>query len=241
MKLKIKRKVLFFTIVTTIFSCILNFKVLAIDEIDVTKKVVYITFDDGPSGKLTNEILDILKQHNAKATFFVIGNLIKGQEKILCRMVDEGHSIGLHTYSHERSKIYRSSKSFIDEMLLSQQLLEEATGKKTNIIRFPFGCNNNAYKLTSSMVTALHDNNFKIYDWTVDSTDGMNPNLDPCKIAQKAKTKQNTAMVLLHCSYLNKNTAKALPSILKYYEDNHYEFRVIDENTPEVFRVKKNR
>jgi peptidoglycan/xylan/chitin deacetylase (PgdA/CDA1 family) len=241
MKLKIKKSILFFAIITSVFSCIFNFKALAVDEVEETKKVVYITFDDGPSGKLTNEILDILKEYNAKATFFVIGNMIKGQEKILCRMLEEGHSIGLHTYSHERDKIYRSSKSFIDEMLLTQQLLEEATGKKSTIIRFPFGCNNNAYKLTSSMVTALHNNNFKIYDWTVDSTDGMNPNLAPYKIAQRAKTDKDTAVVLLHCGYLNKNTAKALPSILKYYKDNNYEFRVIDENTPEVFRLKKNK
>ena len=241
MKLRIKRNILFFTIITSIFSCIFNFKALAVDEVEETKKIVYITFDDGPSGKLTNQILDILKEHNAKATFFVIGNMIKGQEKTLCRVLEEGHSIGLHTYSHERNKIYRSSKSFVDEMLLTQQLLEEATGKKSTIIRFPFGCNNNAYKLTSSMVTALHDNNFKIYDWTVDSTDGMNPNLDPNKIAQRAKSTKNPAMVLLHCGYLNKNTVKALPSILKYYQENNYEFRAIDENTPEVFRVRKNK
>lgn len=241
MKLKIKRNIVFFIIVTSIFSCVFNFKALAVDEIEETKKVVYITFDDGPSGKLTNEILDILKEHNAKATFFVIGNMIKGQENVLCRMLAEGHSIGLHTYSHERDKIYRNSKSFIDEMLLTQQLLEEATGKKATIIRFPFGCNNTSYKLTSSMVTALHDNDFKIFDWTVDSTDGMNPNLDPYKIAERAKTKKDTAVVLLHCGYLNKNTAKALPAILKYYEDNKYEFKVIDETTPEVFRVKKNK
>jgi peptidoglycan/xylan/chitin deacetylase (PgdA/CDA1 family) len=69
----------------------------------------------------------------------------------------------------------------------------------------------------------------------------MNPNLAPYKIAQRAKTDKDTAVVLLHCGYLNKNTAKALPSILKYYKDNNYEFRVIDENTPEVFRLKKNK
>lgn len=236
-----KKKFSVFLTILILFTGIFNIKTLATDEVDSSKKIVYITFDDGPAGKVTTQILDTLKEYDAKATFFVIGNMIKGQEKLLNRMVVEGHSIGLHTYSHEKNKIYRSSQSFIDEMLLTQQLVEEATGKKSTIIRFPFGCNNNTYKLTSGMVNSLHDNNFKIFDWNVDSTDGMNPKLDPYKIAERAKSKKENAIVLLHCGYVNKNTAKALPSILKYYKDNNYEFRAIDENTPEVFRLRKNR
>lgn len=236
-----KKRLSLFLTTLLIFTGILNIKTLAIDEPECTKKVVYITFDDGPAGKVTTQILDTLKEYDAKATFFVIGNMIKGQEQLLVRMVDEGHSIGLHTYSHEKNKIYRSSQSFIDEMLLTQQLVEDATGKKSTILRFPFGCNNNTYKLTSSMVTSLHDNSFKIFDWNVDSTDGMNPKLEPYKICERAKSKNENAIVLLHCGYVNKNTAKALPNILKYYKDNGYEFKVIDETTTEFFRLRKGR
>lgn len=215
--------------------------VFAQEENLADQKVVYLTFDDGPSGKLNNKVLDILKEKNVHATFFLIGNMIKGQEPLVKRMVDEGNAVGLHTYSHEKDKIYRSNQSFVDEMLLTQQIIYDVTGVKTSIIRFPFGCNNNTYKLTTAMVDTLHSSNFKIYDWNVDSTDGMNPSLAPYKIFSRAKSDKNPAVVLMHCGYLNKNTAIALPEIIDYYKSKGYEFKVITEDTPEVYRLSKHR
>lgn len=84
------------------------------------EKVIYITFDDGPGGKVTTEVLDILKREEVPATFFLIGDQIKGQEKLIKRMVDEGHSIGLHSMSHSKSKLYSSDKEFLKEMLECQ-------------------------------------------------------------------------------------------------------------------------
>ncbi|WP_160679642.1 polysaccharide deacetylase family protein [Clostridium sp. C8-1-8] len=234
-------KFFIFILTSILLTNLSGFEVLATEENNPEQKVVYLTFDDGPSGKLNSKVLDILKEKNVHATFFLIGNMIKGQEALVKRMVDEGNSVGLHTYSHEKDKIYRNNTSFVDEMLLTQQIIYDATGVKTNILRFPFGCNNNIYKLTTSMVTALHDNNFKIYDWNVDTTDGMNPKLAPYKILTKAKSDKNPAVVLMHCGYLNKNTAIALPEIIDYYKSKGYEFKVITEDTPEVYKLRKNR
>ena len=76
------------------------------NTIESKEKEIYLTFDDGPSGKVTNDILDILKSEEVPATFFVIGNQIDNQEDIILRMRDEGHSIGLHSYTHERNNLY---------------------------------------------------------------------------------------------------------------------------------------
>lgn len=204
------------------------------------EKVVYITFDDGPCGDITNEVLDILKKENVPATFFVIGSLVKGQEDIILRMKNEGHAIGLHSFSHERSKLYCSDESFLNETLQCQKTLYEVTGENYNILRFPFGCNNKSYKLTESLVNSLHENNLKIYDWNIDSGDGANANLSPQNIVKKScKSQKSNAIVLMHCSYVHRNSVLALPCIIRHYKENNYTFKVIDETTPEVYKIIK--
>lgn len=201
------------------------------------EKVIYLTFDDGPGGKITNKVLDILKEENVTATFFLIGCQIKDQENIILRMKDEGHSIGLHSISHDRNKLYNGNQGFIDEMLKEQVILQEITGEKHNILRFPFGCNNNTYKLTDSLVNLIHENDLKIYDWTQDSGDGENHNSSPDSILKKSISKDDNIILLMHSTYINKTTAAALPSIIKHYKDEGYTFKKIDETTPEIYKV----
>lgn len=205
------------------------------------EKVVYLTFDDGPGGKTTIQVLDTLKAENVPATFFVIGNQIKGQEDTILRMKNEGHSIGLHSFSHNREKLYCGNEGFIKEMLQDQEALYQVTGERYNILRFPFGCNNQSYKLTQNLVDSLHEKNLKIYDWNTDSGDGANHNLAPESIIKKAcnSKDKDRVVILMHCSYINKNSAKALPSIIKYYKDNGYTFKAIDEDTPELYKISR--
>ena len=93
-----------------------------------SKKTVYLTFDDGPGGKVTLEVLDTLQKENVPATFFIIGNQISGQEDIILRMKNEGHSLGLHSFSHDRNILYRSNGDFINEMKKCQDELFRVTG-----------------------------------------------------------------------------------------------------------------
>lgn len=202
-----------------------------------SKKVVYLTFDDGPGGRVTSEVLDVLKKEDVKATFFVVGKLVEANPDIIKRMYKEGHSIGLHTYSHKKS-IYNNEENFLSENLKTKQLIYDLTGYEATILRFPFGCNNSYYKLTDSMLNKLHENNINIYDWNVDSTDGMNPKLEPYKIASKAKSDKEMAMVLMHTGYANKNSATALPLVIEYYKEHGYEFKTITHDTPELYKVK---
>lgn len=211
-------------------------------ENEVQKKIVYLTFDDGPDYKNTPKVLDILKEENIKATFFVISSEFLERENVIKRIYDDGHALGLHSNTHSKTKLYASNESFLNEMLLCQDKICEITGYKPTILRFPFGCNNSCYKLKQSLVDLLHENNLKIYDWTVDSGDGANHNLPPYSIAKKATTitSDDPIILLMHSSMINKNSIAALPSIIKYYKDNNYEFKVIDETTKEKYKILKN-
>lgn len=219
------------------FLLSLNINCLA--EEPSTEKIVYLTFDDGPGGKVTNKVLDTLKEEGVPATFFVIGCQLKDQEDIILRMKNEGHSIGLHSISHNRNKLYSSNDGFLKEMLNEQEMLEKITGQKYNILRFPFGCNNSTYKLTTSLTKLLHENNLKIYDWTQDSGDGANSNSSPDSILRKSISPNDNVVVLMHCSYINKNSAIALTSIIKHYKKAGYTFKVIDETTPEIYKITR--
>lgn len=235
MKHKTSYFLIFFLIFSVIFSSVINVKAYE----DNSKKVIYLTFDDGPGGKVTKKILDILKEEKVPATFFLIGNQIKDQEDILIRMSDEGHSLGLHSMTHEKCNLYNSSDNFIKEMLTCQKLIEDVTGVAPNILRFPFGCNNNTYKLKEELVNKIHENNLKIYDWNVDSTDGANPSAPPDTFIKNSKSDKDTIILLMHCGFQSKNSAKALPSIIKYYKDKGYTFKKIDSNTEEIFHYMK--
>lgn len=102
-------------------------------------KVIYLTFDDGPITPVTDKILDILKEKRVKATFFVIGKKVKIKEQLIKRIYDEGNGIGLHSYTHDYSKIYCSHKAFIEEMDKSSDEIYDVIGIHPKIIRFPTG------------------------------------------------------------------------------------------------------
>ncbi len=157
------------------------------NNVESNSKVVYLTFDDGPAGKVTNDVLDILKNNSVHATFFLIGCQIKDQEDLVKRIYDEGNSIGLHSMTHKKNSLYCSNEQFLKEMISTQELISTVVPIKPTILRFPFGCNNNTYKISKSMVDLLHDNNLKIYDWNTDSGDGANPNSAPSTILKNSK------------------------------------------------------
>ncbi|MEY8000976.1 polysaccharide deacetylase family protein [Clostridium sp. Mt-5] len=201
-------------------------------------KMIYLTFDDGPSTEVTGKILDILKDKNVKATFFVIGYKIKGHEEILKRMENEGHSIGLHTYTHKCSKIYSSPDFFLNEMDKTDEEVENVLGFSSKIIRFPTGSKGH---LDESLLERLHYSGYKIYDWNLCLSDGIDYRTSVSKLYQEGTKKcinPNKIFLLAHCDSKNENTCQALPKIIDYYSNLGYQFNAITENTPEYhFRV----
>jgi peptidoglycan/xylan/chitin deacetylase (PgdA/CDA1 family) len=239
MNLKLFRRVILFVLITI---AIINYQNLIILKVSANeKKVIYLTFDDGPARKVTEDILDVLKKESVHATFFLIGDQIKGQENLVKRMYDESHALGLHSMDHKMNRLYCSDEAFLKEMLDTQEVINSVVGYKPTIVRFPFGCNNSCYKISQSMVDLLHENNLKIYDWNTDSGDGAHPHSSPSTFVKNSKCDKDCVMLLMHCAYMSKNSVKALPEIIKYYKDNGYEFKVIDENTPEQYRFMKNK
>ncbi|OFI05833.1 peptidoglycan-N-acetylglucosamine deacetylase [Clostridium acetireducens DSM 10703] len=239
---KSKKIIILFLLCISLFSILLfknvnlnnNIKVVNTSE-DKTKKEVYLTFDDGPIPVITDEILDVLKENNIKATFFVVGKEIEGREEILKRICKEGHGIGLHTYTHDLKKIYSNNDNFINEMIETQNKVKEITGYNSNIIRFPGG---SAGRLNENMLESLHNQKFKVYDWNVDLKDGMYPNLSPRKLLENAKKcrKDCTRVIILaHTNSNNQNTIIALKPIIDYYKNLGYEFKTISKNTREYY------
>ncbi|KMT22748.1 polysaccharide deacetylase family protein [Clostridium cylindrosporum] len=212
------------------------------DDIDSPKLVnssktryVYLTFDDGPDPKITPKILDTLKSENVKATFFVIGKNVDYYKKTFKRIVSDGHTIGLHSYTHNLSEVYKSDDAFINEMKKSDKLIKSITGKTTSILRFPGGT---FKRMTPSLLNKLHLNNYKIYDWHSSVDDGMYPKTSPDKLVKNALsygTKGRDIIILLHSRPNNKTTAEALPKLIKHYKSQGYSFKTLSSNTPEYY------
>lgn len=205
---------------------------------EINSKIVYLTFDDGPTKPVTDKLLDTLKEYDVKATFFVVGKEIQGCEEVLKRMHSEGHVIGIHTYSHSFKKIYKNKDRFINENVDTAKLVCDVTGFMPNILRFPGGSHN---RLDDEFLDEIHEKGFRVSDWTNSCEDGVNPNASPDKLYKNSlkkivsRKKFPGLIILMHSNCNNENTIKALPKIINHYKSLGYEFRVIDENTPEYY------
>lgn len=206
------------------------------------EKVVYLTFDDGPTPGVTERIMDVLGQYNIKGTFFVVGKEIPQREAILKRMYEEGHGIGLHTYSHNYKRVYSSQDIFLEEMDKTQDVINQVLGAdlKIKAIRFPGGSSG---RLNQKFFDCINERGYKIFDWNVNLEDGVNPSLAPSELvknSKKCKSGCTTRIILAHCNSTNKNTYKALPGIIEYYQKEGYVFKAIDNETPQYYyRFKK--
>lgn len=134
-------------------------------------KVIYLTFDDGP-GPDTGRLLDVLKKYGVKATFFVTDS---GYDSMMRRIVNEGHSIGIHTINHDYYSIYSSEEAYFEDLLGMQEIIYQNTGVKTTLMRFPGGGSNQVSRynkgIMSRLTQAVQSAGFQYFDWNVDSND----------------------------------------------------------------------
>lgn len=226
-------------LLSTLLVCLLSGTLYASQ---IEEKIVYLTFDDGPTPKITEQILDVLKEQNVPATFFIVGKEIKGREPILKRIYEEGHSIGLHTYSHNFKMIYQSPDTFISEMDKTNTAINEVLGTNVQFqaIRFPGG---SAGHLTQSFYEKLCEKGYLVFDWNVDLKDGVKASLSPETFlanSKKCSDKGTRRIILAHCNSNNINTCKALKQIIDYYRSEGYTFKGIDNTTePYHYHFKK--
>lgn len=205
------------------------------------KKKVYLTFDDGPSVN-TAKILDILDKYDAKATFFVVYRKGDKNKKLYKRIVNEGHTIGVHSFTHKYKIMYSSEKAFRNDVLKLRKYIYDVTGVKTNFYRFPGGSGNRVSKVDiKKCINILKKESMLYYDWNVENGDATGKKLSDKQlinnVVNNVKTK-NTPIVLMHDAADKNSTVKTLPTIIKILKKQGYEFAGIDDKTPRIQQKK---
>lgn len=179
---------------------------------------VYLTFDDGPS-IYTSEILDILAENDIKATFFVVGKEDERSQEMIQRIVEEGHTLGMHSYSHKYSELYASLDSFEDDFTRQRTYLEELTGETCRFYRFPGGSSNTVSEVSMrEFADYLDSQDMVFFDWNISSGDGSKRLLDVDTLVKNCTSdleQKSTAVVLMHDSADKRTTVDALPQIIE--------------------------
>ncbi len=197
-------------------------------------KKVYLTFDDGPSSN-TAKILDILDKYGVKGNFFCVGTENEDLRKMYNRIVDEGHVLCMHSYSHKYNEIYSSVDAFTEDLDKIYSLLYEVTGKKPVGYRFPGGSSNSVSKIPmEEFIKVLDERGITYYDWNVVAGDATNPMLPAEKIIENSLCDLNEyeeAMILFHDLYNKTSTVEALPEIIEAIQANGIPIVPIDDKT----------
>ena len=198
--------------------------------------VIYLTFDDGPQSGTTDVILDILKEENVKATVFVTN---KGSDDLIKRMYDEGHTVALHTATHDYATVYASVDAYFNDLYTIQARVKRITGEESKIIRFPGGSSNTVSRkysqgIMSTLTREVLNRGFKYYDWNVSSGDagGASSSTDVYNNVVYGVKKNRSNIVLMHD--IKKITRDAIRSIIQYGKDNGYSFERITLDTEMV-------
>lgn len=182
---------------------------------------VYLTFDDGPSGE-TEEILRILDEYQVKATFFVTGEEAQSHPERYQEIVDAGHTLGMHSYSHKYSEIYESEENFALDLKTLYNFLYDTTGVIPQYYRFPGGSSNTVSGMSMSVFTDyLARENIIYYDWNISSKDASNPSLSADEIFHNCiddLERYQDAVILMHDSPKKASTVEALPRIITYIQ-----------------------
>ncbi len=204
----------------------------------IKDNTVYLTFDDGPSQR-TVEILNILKKNNVVATFFLIGKDDENSRDIMRRIVDEGHAIGIHSYTHDYGIIYQSVDAYLEDFHKMYQLIHENTGIKPTIFRFPGGSVNDYNReIYEEIIEEMNRRGFTYYDWNVCALDTL-PNATATSIYNSVMNdvvKRSRSIALFHDSSWHNQTVISLEKIIKDIQKYGYTFDVLTNKVkPIVF------
>lgn len=209
----------------------------------VQTRKVYLTFDDGPS-IYTDEILDILSAYEVKATFFVVGQEDEELLPMYQRIIEEGHSLGMHSYSHKYTEIYASLDSFKADTEKIRNLILDNTGVECSLYRFPGGSSNSIGKAhIQEFISYLDEEGIIYYDWNVTSQDATGVTLTIDELVRNSTVeleKYNSAYILLHDSSTKYTTVQALPRIIEeILAMENTEIVPITEDSVPVQQIKK--
>lgn len=188
------------------------------EEPDENVRKVYLTFDDGPSSN-TKQILDILAEYDVKATFFVVGKEEEQYQALYKRIVEEGHTLGMHSYSHKYDEIYQSVDSYAQDLNKLQEFLYETTGVWCRFCRFPGGSSNTVSKVDMyELITYLDEQDITYFDWNISSGDASSSYISSDTILRNCLTKlpqYEECIILMHDASNKNTTVEALPRLIE--------------------------
>ena len=210
----------------------------SVEEDQSWPRKVYLTFDDGPSGH-TQDILDILNEYGVKGNFFVCATKNEEYRKFYRQILDEGHMLGLHSYTHEYDEIYASDEAFQNDVLAIRDFVKEQTGGfEATYYRFPGGSSNLHSRISlPACVDWLNEQGLIYYDWNISSQDATNPMQSVENIFHNATygcENFEEVVVLMHDLGNKDSTVEALPQIIEFYRDIGAKISVIDENSMRI-------
>lgn len=187
-------------------------------DADGFQKEVYLTFDDGPSAN-TDKILDVLKEYDVRATFFVVGKTDEHSTRMYQRIVDEGHTLAMHSYSHKYDEIYESKENFVDDLTKLQEYLYQITGVWPRFYRFPGGSSNTVSNIEMpDLIAYLNENGITFFDWNISSGDAVRDSISIDEIVDNCVSKLdgvNIGMILMHDANDKVTTVEALPEVIR--------------------------
>lgn len=208
-------------------------------------KKVYLTFDDGPSVN-TPEILSILKRYGAKATFFVING---GHNQYMKDIVNDGHAIALHSYSHDYPAVYASDAAFYDDLQKISDVVKSETGQTVRLTRFPGGSSNSISRkyskgIMTRLTKSLPEKGYTYLDWNCSSGDADGNHIPAQQLVANVKNytrnMNGNICVLMHDTKAKDTTVQALPEILEYFKGRGFTFEVLTESSPTFHHGKVN-
>lgn len=194
------------------------------------EKIAYLTFDDGPNKNITPDVLDILKEQEVKATFFVIGKYVEEYPEIVKREYEEGHYIANHGYSHNNNELYKSEQDFIEEVKKTDNAIGKAIGHEnycSYVFRFPNGFIAKQNKREKQKAAKLLEQmNYSYVDWNCLNHDSMKKynNMQLLENLKKSSKNKGTLVILMHDTKDVSNSSLVLKDSIQYLKSQGYTF-----------------
>ncbi len=183
-------------------------------------KTMYLTFDDGPTAENTVRVLDILKEHDIRATFFLVGENVEKHPEVAKRIAEEGHTIGIHCYDHDYHSLYQSVDSYVEDFEKAREIVQETTGVEVKLFRFPGGSINSYNKsVYQDIVQEMTDRGYIYFDWNASLEDATKHN-EPERLLQNAKEStlgRKRVVMLAHDTVYN--TTLCLEELLQMFPE----------------------
>ena len=232
--------VLCYTVEDRLHNTASAFRTVTVEAAPEPTGYVYLTFDDGPS-KHTQRLLDILDEYGVKVTFFVVDH---GYRDMIAKEAAAGHSIGVHSATHDYSRIYAGEDAFFSDLDRMNEIIREQTGAYTDIIRFPGGSSNTVSRFNPGIMTrlvkAVEERGYVYFDWNVSSGDaGLTTDPDVVyRNVIEGIQQNNPAVVLMHDSL--GYTVSAVERIITWCLENGYALLPLDRDSPTAHHTPSN-